>query len=367
MQSRKRVLLMMILAASPLACKADPFGVASAYNLVALGTVATPGHAAIAGTINDSADVTGRVAAAGQILNLTSVGSDLVGSQALPDPYKSDSVVGGVSYDVVATGGLQAGLSINVNSDGSVYAKPPVSDNINFNGNGGSKGSLVTTGSGPIDFDGPNGLRATLDAQSLFLATPAAATGGGTGMVLGYNASIPGVHINPSDFVLYANNNTLDVFTITAAQFNSQGLDIHTNPGQNPTIVVNVIGGTATSNGPLQYNENQDFHSELTNKVLFNFPTASVVNITNGELSASVLAPFAVLSGGGDLDGNIIAAAIGATGEVHNIEFVGNLPSPPTPPNTPAVPEPGTLMLVGTGVLLVAGAMRGRKKAAPLS
>jgi hypothetical protein len=41
------------------------------------------------------------------------------------------------------------------------------------------------------------------------------------------------------------------------------------------------------------------------------------------------------------------------------VEFQGNLP--PTPPNTPAVPEPGTLALVGTGVLSVAGMLRRRK------
>jgi len=368
MQSRKIVLLIVALAATPLVCKAGPFGVASGYNVVALGTVNSQGTTVLAGTINDSADITGRVAAAGEILNLTTVGSQLNN-----DPFGNAATFQGVSYAVVAGGGLNSGLSINVNSPGDVFSTPPVPANTTINFNGGGK--LITGATGatnPIDF---TTLRSTLDAQSGFLASSqeaaTAASANETGTVLGFNATIPGdpsLHIDPSDFVLYASNNTLDVFTITAAQFASGSLDIHTNPGQDPTIIINVTGLTASDGGTLFYNENEDLDSELTSNVLFNFPTATQVTINDGELSASVLAPFAVLSGGSDLDGNIIAAQIGQTGEIHNIEFTGTLPTaPPTttsqnlPPPSP-VPEPGTLMMVGTGVASLAGALRRSRK-----
>ncbi len=78
----------------------------------------------------------------------------------------------------------------------------------------------------------------------------------------------------------------------------------------------------------------------------------------DAQFSASVLAPFAVLTGTGQMDGNFIAAQIGQTGEVHNIEFDGTLP--PTDPDSP-VPEPGTLALMGTGVLSMAAAIRRKK------
>jgi len=59
------VLFLGFLSTGALADTVAPFGVASAYNLVALGTT---GSSPIAGTIATNADVTGRAAAADQIL-----------------------------------------------------------------------------------------------------------------------------------------------------------------------------------------------------------------------------------------------------------------------------------------------------------
>ena len=76
--------------------------------------------------------------------------------------------------------------------------------------------------------------------------------------------------------------------------------------------------------------------------------------------SASVLAPFAILTNTGQIDGNFIAAQIDSSGEVHNVEFDGTLPDGPGTPSS--VPEPGTLALLGTGVLSLAGILRKRMK-----
>lgn len=303
-----------------------PFGVASAYNLVALGTVDSQGNAVIAGNVNTSADVTGRVAAAGMVLTGTTIGSSLNG-----DPWGSLA-----TYDLVSTGGLNPGEQFNINSHGNAYAPGASSSQFNFNGGG----HLVTSGSG-IDFS----LRTTLDSQSLALASLTA-----TGQVLGTGQSGYG---NPSFFVLLGTSPTLNIFTITAAEFaGSNPIDIVAPPGS--TIIINVDGTNLTLGAPLFYNGNQaSGDSSADDDILFNFADAQSVAI-DAQFDASILAPFAVLSGDAQMGGTFIAAQIGQTGEVHNDEFTGNLP-----PTTPT-PEPGTLALMGTGITALAGVVRRR-------
>jgi choice-of-anchor A domain-containing protein len=179
MQKRSIVLLAASLAAFPSACKADGsarFGVVSAYNLVALGTVDSQGNSVIVGNISTNADVTGRMAAAGMILTGTTIGSSLNG-----DPWGSLA-----SFDLVSTGGLNRGEQFNINSHGDAFA-PGSNGSFNFNGGG----RRVTTGSSGIDF---TTLRATLEAESLMLGSLSP-----NGQVLGTNQ--PG-YGNPSFFVL---------------------------------------------------------------------------------------------------------------------------------------------------------------------
>jgi PEP-CTERM motif len=81
----------------------------------------------------------------------------------------------------------------------------------------------------------------------------------------------------------------------------------------------------------------------------FNFPDASPLKI-----DGAAFAPYAYLSGDSDLAGNIIAAPIGRTGEVHDDPFDGAPASP--------APEPATLFLLGTGLLSIAGILNRRSK-----
>jgi choice-of-anchor A domain-containing protein len=332
MNIRTIVLFAAALAALPSVCKADgvaPFGAASAYNLVALGTVDAKGNTIIAGNISTSADVTGRVAAAGMVLTGTTIGSSLNG-----DPWGSLA-----TFDLISTDGLNPGEQFNINSHGNAYA-PGANGSFNFNGGG----HRVTSGSSGIDFDI---LRTTLDAQSLGLAALTA-----TGDVLGTNQ--PGV--NPSFFVLKGASSILNIFTITAAQFadTNHPLDIQAPAGS--TIIVNVTGTNLTLGTGIYYNESQNSgDSSLNDNILFNFAGAQTVAI-NGQFNASLLAPFAVLTGSAQMGGNFIAAAIGQTGEVHNDEFTGTLPPPPSA----SAPEPGSFVLMGSGVVALAGAMRRR-------
>lgn len=101
--------------------------------------------------------------------------------------------------------------------------------------------------------------------------------------------------------------------------------------------------------------------------LIFNFIDAT--NITLGNVwEASILAPSAnVQTTGGWIDGNVIANSVGGLGaigqEIHNPLFdcSDNLCTIQPPP--PAVPEPGTLALLGTALAASYSTLRRRRAA----
>ena len=335
MRISKVVIIFVSLTFSGAACQASPvlpFGVASAYNLVALGTVNSSSQTLLPGNITDNTDVTGRIAAAGTISGSLTIGSSLNG-----DPYGSAA-----TYGLVAAGGLGVNTQVNMNGGGNAYA-PGSNGSFNFN----DSGHRVTSGSSGIDFDA---LRTQLDALSLQLAGQ---TANGVNGGLNY----PGV--NPSFYVLKGTDPNLNVFNISAAVFASSNNPIDIIAPVGSTIIVNVAGTSPTLGTPIYYNGTQHSGNDAADDhILFNFATATTVSL-NAGFSGSVLSPFAFLTGTGQIDGNFIAAQIGQTGEVHNVEFAGTLPSDP---GKSVVPEPGTIALMGSGMLAMAGLVRRRIK-----
>jgi choice-of-anchor A domain-containing protein len=296
-------------------------GVASAYNLVALG------NGSVAGNISDSSDVGGRVAAAG-IVTLSSVGQSLVN-----DP--NDALAGG--YLVVAGGGVKSGDDIQLLSYGNAYALGATNSNFSFN----DGGSLLHPSSSPIDF---STLSSTLDAESVYLGSLVQ-----NGKLLTQGQTGFPSNANPSWLVLSGTSTTLNVFNLTASQLANQQLDIVVPTGS--TVVINVSGTSDALGDQINLNGNQLSNtSDAAANILFNFDDATSLTL-QAEMNGAVLAPFATVSGNSEIVGTLIAAQINDNGEVDNAEFTGILPGPPGK----VTPEPSSLALLGTGLASVAG------------
>jgi choice-of-anchor A domain-containing protein len=297
------------------------FGVASAYNLVALG------NGSVAGNISDTSDVGGRVAAAGTV-SLSSVGQSLLNDQ-------NGSLANG--YLVVAGAGVTSGDDIHLLNYGNAYAPGATSSNFSFN-NGGS---LLHPTTPPIDF---TSLSATLDAESLYLSS---LIPNGKLLTQG-QAGFPS-NANPSWLVLSGTSTTLNVFNLTASQLANQQLDIVVPTGS--TVMINVSGTSDTLGSQININGNQLSNtSDAASNVLFNFANATSLSL-QAEMNGAVLAPYATVTGSSEISGTVIAAQINDNGEVDNAEFTGILPAP----TIAVTPEPASIALLGAGMAGVAG------------
>ena len=142
----------------------------------------------------------------------------------------------------------------------------------------------------------------------------------------------------------------VEVFNLSAADFNSAGWFSTANIKPGATVIVNVAGSSLAMNGTLN-------PGQLGNNVLFNFYEASSLSLKS--IDASVLAPFAAVSGSnGNLSGTLVASSFQGLGgyEFHRDSF--------TPVNIlTAVPEPGTWALMAGGLLALA-ALRRRQRGA---
>lgn len=165
---------------------------------------------------------------------------------------------------------------------------------------------------------------------------------------------------SPWELKLTGTDSQLNVFHLDLDQadmFADRGAKIIAPEGS--TVIVNIAGSTINNQGSMLALEGID-----QSQVIYNFYEATRFYSENGrEFTGSVLAAFAEdarLKGGSINGAGIFGGNVTHYGgfEFHNYPFEGTIPA--------AVPEPGSLTLVGLGALAVLGfrARRRRRRSA---
>lgn len=164
-----------------------------------------------------------------------------------------------------------------------------------------------------------------------------------------------GIDVDPTaNFDLTGTDSSLNVFSISAAEFGATHLDFDFHAPVGSTILVNVTGNLPVLNlhnigfsfngipgenipGPGEiYSHNAGYPYS---SILFNFVDAKNIDLDQIALNGTLFAPFADVTFTKDshVDGNLIAMSLSGFGESHAIPFVGDIS---------AVPEPTTLLLL---------------------
>jgi choice-of-anchor A domain-containing protein len=288
------------------------FGVATDFNVFTFGD------------FTSSSDVEGKLAVGGKAtLNNFSVASRLDssinGTDALVVGGDLNYNGGSVAFGNIAYGGAFTGSSYNLATNGTMRHDPAA---VNF-------------------------LQAQADLTSLSASLANRAANGLT-------------DLNPwGQVTLTGADATLNVFSITTAQLASlNGFTLNVPTGS--TSVINVQGTAATING-FGYNMvgTDRYHT------LFNFANAVTLTSASNGIEGSVLAPFAnALLSGGSVNGHFITnSAVMLNGaEGHHHPFIGSLPPGGGTGTGAAVPEPGVVMLLATGLLPALPLIRRRKR-----
>lgn len=136
------------------------------------------------------------------------------------------------------------------------------------------------------------------------------------------------------------------------------GINVVTAPGVTATgLIVNVAGDNLNFNGG-SYN----LGSLTDGQVLFNFGDATNISLSSLGFEGTLLAPLATVNfTSGNLNGALIANNYYGNGELHSDPFTDTLPTyVGTGGTTVATPEPGTVALFGTGLIVLALTARRR-------
>lgn len=385
-----KIALAVGLMAAP-AALATPYdtlqSIAGTYNIFLLGNLGTAsapfqntdsqGNVAVAGNayVNGSAingNNTGGSAALVVGGNLTQVngsiqGNAFVGGNANLQSVGSvqNLVVGGSLTDQSGTisgnvfvGGAQTNLSSGVTIQGSL-SLTGANSSLNASSNGGSSPSAVyvtsstsvndpsywtaaktsgapTTPATPLDVFGSSTdiTNASTSLSALSGATNVSSTGGTINITLSKNG------LNVIDLNI-ANGATITGINITNAN------------GVTPTgLIINVNGNNLNFNGG-----SFNLGSLANNQVLFNFGNATTLSLQNLAFEGALLAPLATVNfSSGHIDGTLIANTYLGPGQVNSVGFNDPLPAyvaSGSSGTVVATPEPGSIALFGTGVVVI--------------
>ena len=308
---KKTILLLsvftLLLLASSVTQAVPLLGPATDYNVFVFDSIDV-----------DHSDSHGRVAAGGDI----HMDNYSVGGGAYSSDY--NVVSGGNVYygpGTISNGGVYAGGNLeltNYTVNGDVTAKGTISY---FNG--GTVTGTATPGasvSGPVDF---------VAAKS---------------HLIGASSQLAGMKVNGITDVQYNTNlhftgtEAVNIFSLTYDDF-KYVTNITFHIGDNVAII-NISGIDYFPKLGINGVAGNDEH------ILWNFHEATALDL-NGTIRGSILAPNAAVDfNDGNLWGTIVADSLTGTEEFHYPPFDHDFEPDVTP-----VPEPGTLLLYGSGIL----------------
>ena len=235
-------------------------------------------------------------------------------SGATVDSSPSGSLPTG--FGALTVFGSTSGNAINLNNGGKAYVGGTKGAKINFNGGG----SYIAAPSTPI-----SALQPTLNALSTSLSQLAAT---GTLPATGNNEVIkatPGA-------------NGIAVIDLTAAQLAAiPSFTVNLNGAS--SLIFNVNGSSAN------FNANDESGTTGAGNIIWNFYNATGTVALNTQIGGTVLAPAAKVTNSNQVDGFLVAKTWTGSGELHDIPFIGALPS--NPANAAAA---DTVTVTATGV-----------------
>ncbi|OIQ49681.1 PEP-CTERM motif protein [Pseudodesulfovibrio hydrargyri] len=211
----------------------------------------------------------------------------------------------------------------------------------------GGTANLTRVGTGSRSIGGHATLPFDFDAAAAYLKNLSLTLSGtGANGTVGDNSGVLTLNGN--------NSSGLQVFNIDGSTLLNANTLYFNQIADDATILINVSGDLSglTSMGLL-------YPGEFSDNVLFNFFEADTLLLDGVGVRGSILAPHARVtgasgeySGWGNIDGTLIASSYNAHIEQHDVPFDGGTP----------VPEPGTFLFTGLGLLGLAGFMRRSKR-----
>jgi len=268
---------------------------------------------------------------------------------------KTDNTLGTLNNISAYVGNNLSASSNNINGGGSVYVRNTESGSLNFNGGAGK----LYTGSPAVY---PTGYNYAVDpsvfskqqtfseAQTAQLASLAPTITSGQNY-----AGVTFVDQNEYDIDITKPAGSITYVSVTGAFLSSlQNPRIEIKGlSDTSTLVINVTGSSVTNTAFSLLN---DAHSNHYANVLWNFASATTIDIANHSFEGSILAPYAAVDQNQLLEGNLVANSLTGHGyEEHFVtddaQFTGTLP------NSLSVPEPTVsylaVSMVASGLTLV--------------
>ncbi len=388
MKYLSKVVFLAGLAVAP-AAFATPYdtlsSIAGAYNVFLLGNLGsasapfqysdTQGRVAVAGNayVNGSAINGNNVSGDGALIvggNLTQTngsinGNVYVGGDASLNGTGSvqNVVVGGSFTDNAGTingnvfvGGANTNLTGGVTINGSL-SLTGANSNLNASSNGGSSPSAIyVTASSHVN-DPSYWATAHTSGGPATPSTPLDVFGSSTDIV---NASTSltalsgGTAVSSTGGVvnITLTKNGLNVINLTVTNGATiTGINITNANGVIPTgLIINVNGNNLNFNGGTF-----SLGSLNNTNVLFNFGNATSLNLQSVAFEGALLAPLATVNfSSGHIDGALIANTYLGNAQVNYVGFTDPLPAYTGSGGTVvATPEPGTIFLFGSGLIVL--------------